>query len=99
MELLVQVRKVCPAQTRDYTRHDGTPAQFHTRGMVLGNGVDEIYVEVTGEQALPEPTLLETQDWRIASLKAQTRQFTGQDGQIRFITTLELKGLSGTTYR
>ncbi len=99
MELLVKVKKICPATTRDYTKHDGTPAQFHTRGMLLGNGVDEFYVEVMGEQALPEPTQLDTQEWRIASVKAFTRQFTGQDGQPRFITTLELKGLSGTAYR
>lgn len=99
METLVQIRQIHPATTREYTKQDGTPGRFHSRGFVLGNGVDEFYCEVTGEQALIEPGQLSMGEWRMAHIKCSVRTFTGQtDGQVRHTVNLELRGLGGTPY-
>ncbi len=100
METMVKVKQVCPAETREYTKTDGTAGLFHSRGLVLGNGVDEIYAEVTGEQALAEPDAALTADvWRTVQLRWTTRMYTAQDGKPRYATRAEIRALSGTMYR
>ncbi len=99
MELQVKINQILPIERREYTKKDGTTAEFISRGFCLGNGVDNFYCEATGEQALQDTSHLSLDEWRTARIACSFRPFSDKDGKTRFIVSLELKGLTGMNYR
>ena len=51
MEKLVLIQAVGAYAERQYTRQDGTPESYRSRGVVMKHGGDTFYGEMTGELA------------------------------------------------
>ncbi len=51
MESLLRIMEVGAYSERQYSRQDGTPEYFKSRGFVLKHGGDIFYGEMTGEYA------------------------------------------------
>ena len=51
MEKIVRIVEVCKYQEKQYTRQDGTTEYFKSRGVVMKQGGDSLYGELTGEYA------------------------------------------------
>ncbi len=99
MELLARVKKVFDAESREYTKFDNVQALFHTRQMLLDNGVDELIAEVTGEQALQDASALVSDEMRVVQLRWRTRMYTDKEGKQRFASRAEIVGMTGTQFR
>lgn len=51
MEKIVRIVEVSKYQEKQYTRQDGTTEYFKSRGVVMKQGGDSLYGELTGEYA------------------------------------------------
>lgn len=100
MELQVKINQILPVERREYQKKDGSTGEWISRGFILGNGVDNFYCEVSGEQALQDVTALNLDEWRTARVNLSFRPYDDKkENKTKFIVSLELKGLTGMNYR
>ena len=83
MEKLVTIIEQRPVVARNYTAQDGTQKTFYSKGFILTDGIDEFYVEMTGDMAR------DSQPYDVALLHMmqgyiKQRSFTDKNGQTRF---------------
>ena len=51
MEKIMTIQQVMPVNEREYTDRSGQLQKFVSRGLLLSDGVDRMYAELTGEGA------------------------------------------------
>ena len=93
MELICRIIEQHPLQKRDYTDRNGQPQTFNSVGFVLANGVDTLYAELTGEQAVNLGTYA-TDCYYKAELSLRTDRWTDQQGCTRYGTRAYINRLS-----
>lgn len=94
MELIVRIMEQQALQEREYVNSKtGLSEKFATVGFVLQHGDSTLYAEMIQEQARRVGTLAKD-FYYVASLTAQARSWTDQQGALRYENRLTLSKLN-----
>lgn len=87
MEKQVIILKQFDCTEREYENANHERKKFATKALVVTDGMDTMYVEVTGNQARDMGTLPEDRTYQV-QLEARVRSWQGQDGSTNFANSI-----------
>lgn len=92
MEKMLQIQELCPLTERTYTDKNGQPKVFASRGVVLTNGIDSFYAELTED--LARRTDFKAGEMRYWRIECTTRRYTDKNGVQRFSNEFYVRRVS-----
>lgn len=94
MEMICRIVSQGAIEEREYTNSQtGQRETFASMPFVLQHGSDRVYCEMVQEQARKQP-MLDASYYYVASLSAQARPWTDQQGKQRWENRLTLNRIS-----
>lgn len=93
MEKVVKIVTVHQYQERTYTDKNGETKVWKSKGFTIRQGSSQIYAEANGSVAEALKDFLPTDNLYIAYLTFRVREYSGNDGVVRFANEVSLDKL------